>query len=305
VNTCSYSDLIRMPVVRRFEEAFRGAMGVPVRLFPPEIPTKRLSLGVFENPLCTFVGASTQVCQCCVACQSRVLRGVSKHLVLQQVSCAAGLTEVAVPVVVGLRHVATLLSGQVLRREPTERDFELLVQTLGGASAGPSWHKAIKAAYFSTPVLTADRFNAMNRMLELFAGFIAETVGSESVTATEVEPESVVSAKKIIQEHMSESLDLPSMVRHLGLSRSYFCRLFKRSTGMTLSDYAARVRMEKAKVMLINPSVRIAEIGYSVGFRSIPRFNGAFKQHVGMTPSDYRDALLFKVACGPGPLLRG
>jgi len=278
---------------------------VPVRLFPPDIPTQRLSLGFFENPLCTFVGRSAQVCQCCIAAQSRVQRGVAKHLALQQVSCAAGLTEVAVPVIVGFRHVATLLSGQILRREPSERDFELLVQMLDGASAGPAWHNAIKTAYFSTPVLTADRFNAMNRMLVLFTAFIAEVVGSESVTATETEPESVAGAKKIIQERMAESLDLPSIIRHVGLSRSYFCRLFKRSTGMTLSEYVARVRMERAKVMLINPSVRIAEIGFSVGFRSIPRFNGAFKLHVGMTPGDYRDALLFKVTDQSWPPLRG
>lgn len=305
MNTCSFSDLARLPIVQRFEEAFRGAMGVPVRLFPPDVPTQRLSLGFFENPLCTFVGRSAQVCQCCVVAQSRVQRAVAKHLALQQVSCQAGLTEVAVPVIVGLRHVATLLSGQIFRREPTERDFELLVQSLGGSSGGRAWYNAIKTAYFSTPVLTADRFNAMNRMLVLFAAFLAEVIGSESVTATETEPEPVVSAKRFVQDRMAESLDLQTVVCHLGLSRSYFCRLFKRSTGMTLSEYVARVRLERAKVMLIDPSFRIGEIGYSVGYRSIPRFNGAFKLHVGMTPGNYRDALILNVTGESSRPLRG
>jgi AraC-like DNA-binding protein len=44
--------------------------------------------------------------------------------------------------------------------------------------------------------------------------------------------------------------------------------------------------------MLIDPSKRISEIGFAVGFRSIPRFNALFKLHVGMAPRDFRDALI-------------
>ena len=292
VNTASYLDLARMPVVGRFEEAFHSAMGVPVKLFPPEIPRLRLSLGPSENPLCVLVASTAVGCQSCISAQACVQRGAAKRLGVQQVSCSAGLTEVAVPVVAGHRHRATLLTGQVLRREPTQRDFELLLQMLGRSSAGPVWEKALEKAYFGTQVITAERLNAIARMLTLFAGFLSETVDSESVAQADDEPHAVARAKRFVQEHLSEPLDLGSVIRHVAMSRFYFCRLFKKTTGMTLSAYVSRSRLEKAKAMLIDPSKRISEIGYATGFTSIPRFNAVFKMHVGMAPGDYRAALL-------------
>jgi transcriptional regulator GlxA family with amidase domain len=60
---------------------------------------------------------------------------------------------------------------------------------------------------------------------------------------------------------------------------------------MTLTDYVARVRVEKAKNLLVDPSLRISEVVFAAGFGSIPRFNSLFKQHVGMAPTEYRASL--------------
>ena len=85
-------------------------------------------------------------------------------------------------------------------------------------------------------------------------------------------------------------------MRHVHVSRFYFCKLFKKATGMTLTEYVARVRVEKAKTLLGNPSLRVSEVGYAAGFGSIPHFNSVFKRHVGMPPTEYRAALRSPVA---------
>jgi AraC-like DNA-binding protein len=81
------------------------------------------------------------------------------------------------------------------------------------------------------------------------------------------------------------------VVRHVNVSRFYFCKLFKKATGMTLTEYVARVRVEKAKTMLVDPTLRISEVVYAAGFGSIPQFNSVFKRLVGMPPTEYRETL--------------
>jgi len=80
-------------------------------------------------------------------------------------------------------------------------------------------------------------------------------------------------------------------VQHVNVSRFYFCKLFKKATGMTLTEYVSRVRVEKAKALLVDPSMRVSEVVYASGFGSIPRFNSVFKRYVGVPPTEYRAGL--------------
>jgi AraC-like DNA-binding protein len=77
----------------------------------------------------------------------------------------------------------------------------------------------------------------------------------------------------------------------VNVSRFYFCKLFKKATGMTLTEYVSRVRVEKAKELLVDPALRVSEVVYAAGFGSIPRFNSVFKRYVGMPPTEYRASL--------------
>ena len=55
---------------------------------------------------------------------------------------------------------------------------------------------------------------------------------------------------------------------HNGSANLHFCKVFKKSTGLKFTDYVARVRLEDAKTQLLNPSRRISEVAYDVGFQS-------------------------------------
>jgi AraC-like DNA-binding protein len=182
------------------------------------------------------------------------------------------------------------MSGQVFRREPTERDFRLIA-TMAGLSAGSDGEKRARGAYFATPVVTADRFQAIIQLLNMFAQYLAEFAGRQTIASYEIEPTAVASAKQFVQDHAEEPISLGQVVQHVGVSRFYFCKLFKKATGMTLTEYIARVRVEKAKTLLVNPSLRISEIVFAAGFGSIPRFNSVFRQYVGVPPTEYRMTL--------------
>jgi AraC-like DNA-binding protein len=197
---------------------------------------------------------------------------------------------VAAPVIVGGKHVATLLSGQIFRREPTERDFQMVIKMLG-EELSPAWIRNARKAYFETPVLTVDCFQAAVQLVEVFAQYLADVASKHAIAQTETDPKAVANAKEFVLAHIEESITLAQVVKHVNLSRFYFCKLFKKATGLTLTDYVARVRIERAKTLLSDPSARISEVVFASGFGSIPRFNTVFKRHVGMPPTEYRATL--------------
>jgi AraC-like DNA-binding protein/ligand-binding sensor protein len=285
-----FDDLANLPVVKYYETAFRKATGVSLKVVPPGGPEKHLSFGPSENPFCALVSHTPAGCEACLLEERRVQRSAARKLAPQQIHCFAGLTVVAVPVIIGGRHVATLLSGHVLRREPTQRDFTMVVKMLGGGPNG-DWEKKTRRAYFETPVVTVERFQAVIELLNVFAQYLADYASRCAIASSHEEPTMVASAKEFVHSHVEESVTLAQVAHHVHVSPFYFCKLFKKATGMTLTEYVARVRVEKAKTLLVDPSLRVSEVVYAAGFGSIPRFNSVFKRYVGMPPTQYRATL--------------
>jgi len=285
----AFEDLVRLPVVRFYERAFRKATGVSLKVIPPECdPTN--DIRPRGNDFCDQVAGTSAGCQACKDAEQRAQTSAANKLTTRQIYCYAGLTIVAAPVIVRGHHAATLLSGQVFRREPTERDFQIVLKMLGEGLGG-DWVKRARKAYFETPVLTAERFQAAVQLLEVFAQYLAEAGSRQAIASAETDPVAVASAKEFVQAHVEETITLNAVVKHVNVSRFYFCKLFKKATGVTLTEYVARVRIERAKDLLSDPNSRISEVVFASGFGSIPRFNAVFKRHVGMPPTEYRASL--------------
>jgi len=288
VKPVEFESLARLPVIQFYEAAFRKATGVLLKVVAPGEPNQRLFLGESENPFCLLAAGTPAGCESCLQTQVRVQRVAGKKLTAQQINCFAGLTDVAVPVVIAGRHIATLMSGQVFRREPTERDFKMVAGMLG---QGEAWEKKARKAYFETQVVDAERFEAIIQLLGVFAQYLSDYASRQVLASVKEEPAAVASAKDFVQAHVEEPITLAQVVEHVNVSRFHFCKVFKKATGMTLTEYVARVRVEKAKTLLVDPSLRISEVVFLAGFGSIPQFNSVFKRVAGMPPTEYREAL--------------
>ena len=105
----------------------------------------------------------------------------------------------------------------------------------------------------------------------------------------------------LIPSHAEEAITLKQVLQHVNANRFHFCKIFKKTTGMTLTEYVARVRVVKAKALLADPSRRISEVVFAAGFGSIPQFNNVFKRFVGMPPSAYRATLRAQPPSGSLP----
>ena len=67
--------------------------------------------------------------------------------------------------------------------------------------------------------------------------------------------------------------------------------MFKKATGVNFTAYVSRLRIEKAKNLLLNLNLNVSEIAYEVGFQSLTHFNRVFKKIMGQSPTEYREQL--------------
>lgn len=95
-------------------------------------------------------------------------------------------------------------------------------------------------------------------------------------------------AKSFIKNHCEEPLNREQMAKHYHISPSYFSKIFREYTSMSLREYISFVRMEKAKELLLYTNKSISDIATETGHSSTAYFIKQFKQEMQMTPKQYR-----------------
>ncbi|MFB9279003.1 response regulator [Cohnella cellulosilytica] len=96
-------------------------------------------------------------------------------------------------------------------------------------------------------------------------------------------------AKQFIDERFREPITVQTVAEHVYLSPEWLSTLFKKNAGMTFLDYLTHLRIEKAKELLQDVSLKIYQISGEVGYRDTVYFSKLFKRKVGCTPNEYRN----------------
>ena len=97
-----------------------------------------------------------------------------------------------------------------------------------------------------------------------------------------------------IGNNYSEEIKIEELASFLGFNSDYFCRIFKKATGVTAIEYTNYIRIFKAEKLLTTTNESILNVALSVGFSSVPYFNKVFKKYRGITPSHYRKIIYDK-----------
>jgi AraC-like DNA-binding protein len=95
-------------------------------------------------------------------------------------------------------------------------------------------------------------------------------------------------AMTFIRDHLGEKLTLARVSRIAGFAPRYFAGLFRRSERTTLHRHILRLRLVRAKQMLIATTLSVERVGQLCGFATSSQFHRAFKQALAMTPAGYR-----------------
>jgi AraC-like DNA-binding protein/ligand-binding sensor protein len=276
-------------IFQDYERAFTEATGLPVALRAVESWQLPHHGQRKESPFCAMVLETSRACASCLQVQEKLSIAAAQEP--HTVGCPAGLCDTAVPVRLGDRLIGFLQTGQVFRKRPSEAQFQRTLRLVAEWGVNVDERK-LKEAYFATRVVPSKQHEAVVKLLAIFAQHLSMLSNQVLLQQDNAEPPVITRAKEYIQEHQTENLRLGHVAKAVNTSTFYFCKMFKKVTGINFTDYLSRVRIEKSKNLLLNPNLRVSEIAFEVGFQSLTHFNRVFKKILGHSPTEYRAQLL-------------
>ena len=95
-------------------------------------------------------------------------------------------------------------------------------------------------------------------------------------------------AVEYIGDRLGEELKVAEIAEEVSMSPYHFTRLFKQATGLAPHQYIMLERIERAKRLLVETELPIAQVALETGFQSQSRFTTLFRQMIGTTPRAYR-----------------
>ena len=96
--------------------------------------------------------------------------------------------------------------------------------------------------------------------------------------------------KSFLGRNYHKTISLKDVAELVCLSPKYLSRLFKEKTGCGFSEYRLRIKVDKAKELLLSTGGTIDQISYDLGYRNMESFIRIFKKFTGMTPTEFRES---------------
>ena len=142
-------------------------------------------------------------------------------------------------------------------------------------------------------------FDGKETVEEVAEEVAEEAIMEEAVTVSDEEAEVggeagsflVNNALKYMEEHYREKLKLQDVADQVYVSQWHLSKLLNRYKAQSFSDILNNIRIEKAKELLKDPSLRIGDIADMVGFLDMAHFSRVFKRQTGLSANEYRNSL--------------
>ncbi|MFW6262328.1 MAG: helix-turn-helix transcriptional regulator, partial [Spirochaetota bacterium] len=127
-------------------------------------------------------------------------------------------------------------------------------------------------------------------LYELFA-LLARAREASSTPARPVRTTAVdlvEEARRFVQQNYQREIDVADVIRHIGIDRSHFSRVFREREGVSLRSYLISTRMERAMRLLAETDLAVRAVASSVGYRTYESFERRFRDYFGRSPSQAR-----------------
>lgn len=290
-----FDHLADSPEFAEFTAILKKLTGVVMALNEPKTGIIRRKFEEGEgNPVCSLIRADRVGLRRCTACDRRYHSQVAASGKAQRYVCHAGFWDIAVPVFVFGRHVATISSGQLLREPRSPAAFRRFRERL-------PWLKVperdLRAAYEGAPYLPRERIACVMQLLELFARQLCESAQRIRDLQAQLQRVEIRRAREFVErEFRDPALTLGQAASHAGLSPAHFSHVFRQTTGTSFIRFIQTRRVAEAKKQLAETQNSITDICYACGFNSLTHFNRVFRAFERLSPRQYREFLLGKHA---------
>lgn len=180
------------------------------------------------------------------------------------------------------------MSGLDFCEKIREYNKDILLVVLSGYKEFDYARRALRSNvfdYLSKPLMYEDLTSLFERMRQtLDKTSLAPALSEKPVAFSSM----IDKIKTYMEQNYDKEVSLESVSSYVGMNASYLSRFFKQQTGSNFLDYLSSIRMQKATEYLTDPSYRLLDICYLVGYKSPNHFNKIFRQYYSCTPAEYR-----------------
>ncbi|QHW34703.1 response regulator [Paenibacillus rhizovicinus] len=178
----------------------------------------------------------------------------------------------------------TFLANGRLRQQQDIR--KLFVRLLHGPAISSVLSETEVAALVANRGEELQACETLDECAAVFGSFLLDVASAKG--AKKQLGKDIAHAVRFIQERFSEDISLQQIAELLELSPNYLSMLFKKELQLSFTEYVNRIRLEKAKELLLNTNLKSYEIAQRVGFADDSYFSRAFKKHTGVRPNGFR-----------------
>lgn len=156
-----------------------------------------------------------------------------------------------------------------------------------GRSAEFAIRRALDAIPAIAPLRPGSELGLLSAVTSLMASLAADEADGSQDLETLVERAMRVVSDAVETEGVPPSVD--ELARELYVSRSRLCDAFRRGTGQSVGTYARHLRLERARLLLLDESLTTAEVAHLLGYPSPSAFCHAFASVMGVSPRKWRE----------------
>lgn len=273
-------------ILRRFQKDLHDLTALPFDLVDLQAkPSRRLQDIQQFIPFCKLIRASPIGRKACGECDMQAVRRVTGCPKAMQYVCHLGLMDIVMPLMIHGQLVAVLASGQFLIRRPKPSDFMRIQSAI--KNFGVDMERA-RRSYFAIPVISSRQSRAVTDLIALIAEYLLKIEDAMDSLRPLHDSEQLKQAQQLIEARYRENISLEDIASAVRLSPSRLAHLFHEKLKTTFVAYRNELRIERAKFLLANTTLKIIEIALESGFPSLSHFNQTFHKHVLQAPSEYR-----------------
>ena len=259
---------------REFRTAFEEATGLHLDI--AAFGEFRIADGAPH--FCRLMDTNDATCQICQDTHASMQEAAREKP--HTTECFAGMTSTTIPVKIKGEMVGFLSAGRVFLDSKHRANFEKLRRF---AKRHGFNEEAVERALLSTASSDPERYRAAVNLAEIFARQFPDSIPTGPIAYPAVDR-----VLRLVREDLERDWTLAEAAKAANMNASYFSDVFRRKTGETFTQFLANQRVEKARALLESTSLRVSEIAFSCGFRTISQFNRRFKEVTGQSPSDIR-----------------
>lgn len=149
------------------------------------------------------------------------------------------------------------------------------------------------------PFLESFKYSKLLTFFSLYGTWCMQSQSEAVVEEIHSSSRLIAAACLYIAQNCCSPITISDVAGQVGISKSYFSHLFKDYTKTTFVDYLTKERIHRSESMFLIPGKKITDIAYECGFMSISSFNRTFKKIKGISPRQFKEAMIESVSGVP------